>query len=116
MSVLRDDAHLLEEPANLGGILREVLRRLAPAAPADPTVSLVQITEHWRSVLGDELAGMTRVLRYREGVLTVEVGSAPLLSELKGFARDHLLAELAGRGVLGLHDIRFRSVAVHGAS
>ena len=88
----------------LGGILKE----LAPTVRGDAVESLDRLGLLWKEVVGDDFAALSRVVRYRGGVLTVEVRSAPLRAELAGFARSHLLEELAARGLEGIHDLDFR--------
>jgi predicted nucleic acid-binding Zn ribbon protein len=63
----------------------------------------------WNEVIGPELGEKTRVTRWRDGVLTVEVDSAPLLQELDGFYKESLLESLrAAAPDLAWRDLRFR--------
>ena len=80
-------------------VMREVKREHSPFA---------RISGAWRTAIGPDLAGRTRVVRFDEGVLHVAVGSAALRAELHGFRRAQLLGDMrandAGRDVA---DIRF---------
>ncbi len=72
-----------------------------------PAQRLQELQELWRRVVGEEIAEQSGVVRYRRGVLTVQVSSAPLLAELSGFAQEQLLNELNIGGLKELHHLRF---------
>ncbi len=99
---------VIREPHELREIISGLLKELAPTVQKDPYENLERLQQIWRSVVGPELAGLTHVLRYRGGVMTVSVSSGPLKSELDGFARPGLLQELTARGLEGIHDLKFR--------
>ena len=106
------DSSELHEPQVLGDILAGVLKEIAPVRRggrgSDPTVGLQEVQEVWSGVVGKDIDLLTRVVRYRGGVLTVEVPSAPLKAELESFAREQLLDDLNASGLQGAHELRFR--------
>ena len=77
-------------------------------AAARGTSRLEEVSEIWQRTVGEDIAGLSRPTRFRAGVLTVELDSAPLAAELDSFARDHLLEALAGEGLSGLCDLKFK--------
>ena len=89
----------------VGKILERVLKEHGLSRPKEQ----VEIDLAWRDVAGPEVAAETVVLGLRKGVLTIEVASAPLLSELTTYQREELLMALRTRwkGTY-LQDIRFR--------
>ena len=63
----------------------------------------------WREAVGEEIAARTRVGQIRSGVLTIEVESAPLFSELDAFRRDELRSFLRDRYTHEpIADLRFK--------
>ena len=50
--------------------------------------------DFWREAVGEEIAEKTRVVALRGNVLTIEVASSPLLSELSGYRKAELLDAL----------------------
>ena len=98
-------------PARVGDLLGRVLKDFAPTTRSVGSEGehqrLEDLQEKWTQVVGGELAGLTRIVRYRQGVLTVKVDSSPLRAELQGFARDKLLEDLNALGLRGVHDLRF---------
>ncbi|MCE9637335.1 MAG: DUF721 domain-containing protein [Planctomycetes bacterium] len=80
----------------IGDILRRTLPEYRPSARGPNrtrrTQSLVAVA--WERAAGPELATETRPATLQRGVLTVEVRSTALLSELQSFRRDELLARL----------------------
>ena len=103
------------EPVILKDVLKKVMLDLAPAvspltAGLDRELGsagqIEKLQNMWATVVGPEIANLSRVTRYRGGVLTVRVSSSPLLSELRGFARDKLQEELNEAGLEALHDLR----------
>ncbi|MEM7164016.1 MAG: DUF721 domain-containing protein [Planctomycetota bacterium] len=124
------------EPIALSSVLREVLARMAPAITATTQVvdsgvtqqeeratrpvpiaeaadGLQSVEQLWQQVVGDPLAELTRVTRYRGGVLFVDVAAAPLLAELRSFARKDLLRGLHDGGLSGVSDIKFQASGSH---
>ena len=76
--------------ALLGDVLRDYLR-VAGIRKNNP-VSLV--TEHWRELVGEEVAGHTLIKGYQKGVLGIEVDSAPWLQELASFRKQAILERI----------------------
>ncbi|MFQ5654398.1 MAG: DciA family protein [Planctomycetota bacterium] len=99
------------EPALLSEVLQALIARLAPSAGATAGSTLPELREIWSTTVGREVDRMTRVVSYRRGVLTVEVSSAPLLAELRAFAREDLLVSLSEAGLTGVHSLRFTTSA-----
>ena len=100
------------DPQVIGDILAGVLKEIAPSrrggSGSDPIAGLQEVQALWNGVVGKDINHLTRVVRYRGGVLTVEVSSAPLKAELKSFAREQLLEDLNASGLQGAHELRFR--------
>ena len=109
------DRRRLPEMKTLAPELTALVRSLAPVLPSsgprrrDGALRLAEIGAYWSRAVGEEMAALTRPTRFRGGVLTVEVDSAPLAAELESFARDHLLHALQGEGLDELCELRFRS-------
>jgi predicted nucleic acid-binding Zn ribbon protein len=57
----------------------------------------MELTAAWRDVAGPRIADETGISSFRGGVLTIDVGSAPLKHELEVFQREELLAALRER-------------------
>ena len=96
------------EPVSLKSVLRSLLREISPTVSGGAVESLERLQTVWNEVVGEGLAHWTRIVRYRGGVLTVEVSAAPLIAELSGFARQSLIESLAERGLAGIHDVKFK--------
>ena len=73
--------------ARLGDVLSTLLQKRGYAQ----TLALDEARTAWASAAGDPAAG-TRVVSFRDGVLTVEVASAAERYELEAFRRDELVA------------------------
>ncbi len=93
-----------------------LLRELAPVVARDRAARdrgmgdrLDAIEEIWIRAVGEEIAAHARPGRFRGGVLTVEVDSAPLAAELESFAREHLREALEREGLEGLCELKFRT-------
>ena len=69
---------------------------------------LEELAGIWARAVGEEIAGISTPIRYRGGVLTIEIDSAPLAAELGTFARDHLRTALAAEGLPELCDLKFK--------
>lgn len=125
MTILRDAEE--REPTHLSEVLRLLLAKVAPTVggfmnerAAGSTKGgvgrgahrvgerLEQVQAMWQGAIGPGLAEATRVVRYREGILTVDVASTPLLAELRGFQSNALLDALSRGGLSGVHTLRFR--------
>lgn len=64
----------------------------------------------WKRIVGDEIAGRTRIVDVVRGELIVEVDSAPLLNELSTYYRQEMLESLrAVKEFQGIHKLRFRT-------
>ncbi len=77
----------------LAGVLRDAGYRTRRPASG--------IAQTWAAAAGPEVAAETRPATLRRGVLTVEVRSAALLAELKGFRTQELLARLLAQDPSG---------------
>lgn len=85
----------------LGDLLEKIHRR--------KQMSLGQIADMWKEILGEKYALMTQVQQFHEGILTIKVHSAPLFSILKGEQKTHLEKEMRKRvPSLKLKKIHFR--------
>lgn len=100
-------------PKRLAGFVDDVLKKHQPArvkvggvSPTRPDRQLDTLTELWAKTVGPGIAKVTKVTRYRGGILTVKVQSAAVRTELE-FARAHLIDALAEQGLSGVHEIRF---------
>lgn len=89
-----------DRPATRGGLssLQDELSTYLRATGLDAHMRHWKVFEAWSKALGAELGKRARAVRYRDGELLVEVGSAAHLHELKNFtgegyrraANDHL--------------------------
>ena len=100
------------DPVTMREVVQELLKEISPTVRGKPAMSLRRLERMWNEVVGEELTRWTRVVRYRGGVLTVEVDSSPLLAELSGFAREGLLEHLAAQGLEGIHELKFKPGAM----
>lgn len=95
----------LPEPRRLS----EALAELVAVRGLAGTLASRQLREAWSAVAGPVIARHTRVVGLRRGVLEIAVDNAPLLSELRAFHKDALLAAVrAAPAVEGVRDLRFR--------
>jgi predicted nucleic acid-binding Zn ribbon protein len=62
----------------------------------------------WTEIAGDQVAGGTRVMGLKNGVLTVGVSSSPLLSELSAFHHERLLEALQAKHGTKIRDLKFK--------
>ncbi|MHC5210998.1 MAG: DciA family protein [Planctomycetota bacterium] len=89
----------------MGDILASLMQRRAYARP----MALGGLREAWARAAGERLTGRTRILTFRDGVLTVEVASSAQRYELEAFHAPQLLAALqADPNVPGLRRLAFR--------
>lgn len=93
----------VNEPVHIGQIMREWIARRGIANRG----GLEELRQVWAEAVGERMAGQTRVLKLRHGVLHVTVGNAPLLSELAAFHKPRLLRTIRER-VPAVRDIRFQ--------
>jgi hypothetical protein len=75
----------------------EILKRVMREKGLDRPERHAEIGEAWRDVAGPDVAGDTGIGSFKGGVLTINVSSAPLLSELVTFQKEELLAALRAR-------------------
>lgn len=99
----------IPEVEPIGGLFQRLVREFAPAVAPDAGARLEEIAAIWRRAVGEEIAAHTRPGRFRGGVLTIEVDSAPLAAELGSFARGHLHRALEREGLTGLCELKFRT-------
>ena len=69
-------------------LIGEALKRYLDASGLSKHLRDWPVLDAWRQAVGPELAKRARPVAYRAGELVVEVESAPLLSQLKGFSGD----------------------------
>jgi predicted nucleic acid-binding Zn ribbon protein len=94
--------------------LGSVLSRLFAARGYGRVQANEELHSLWKQIAGDQVAGETRVMGLKNGVLTIGVNSSPLLSELSAFHREHLLEQLQAKRGDGIRDLKFkRSPRVH---
>ncbi|MFN0060321.1 MAG: DUF721 domain-containing protein [Planctomycetota bacterium] len=105
---LEDRERTVREPRSLKELLKPVIATARPQVRGAPAAALAELVAVWKKVAGAELSELARVCRFRGGVLELEVGSTPLLAELRGYARPALIQALNAAGLAGIHDVRFR--------
>jgi hypothetical protein len=67
-----------------------------------------QLKDIWNEVAGERIAGHTRVLEIRRGVLQIGVANAPMLGELASFHKLTLLTKLqTDHPNLKIRDLKF---------
>lgn len=90
--------------------LREILDRSFTSRLARQRGRLETLRDAWKEAVGEDVARLSRISRFREGKLFVEVSSAPLLLELSSFRKQEILDRLQiSAAFRGLVDIVFRS-------
>lgn len=62
----------------------------------------------WRDVAGDTIAGLTRVVRLRRGVLEIGVTNPAMLNELEGFRKQTLNEAMRKHSGNDVRELRFR--------
>ncbi|MDN3507689.1 MAG: DUF721 domain-containing protein [Simkaniaceae bacterium] len=68
-----------------------------------------KVAEGWSEVVGEQVAGMTRVVGFEKGILTVCVSNSTLLSLLARQEKGRLMVELKKRAPgVTIKDILFR--------
>lgn len=81
------------QPEPLRGVIAEYLSRSGLDRQMEKEA--VRLEKIWAEVAGKELAKRTRVVGgLRGGVLRIEVNSAALLAELKGFESERLIGQM----------------------
>ena len=81
------------EPARIGDLLPGILRGLRPRRRA----LLESVRAAWPEIVGESVAGKSRVASLSEGVLRVELESAALKQHLSTFRNAEILEELKKR-------------------
>ena len=91
--------------------IKQTVKRELKKSGLERIVNNPEIHDYWENIVGLEIAGKTRVLAYNKGILQIEVFSAALLSELRGFLKTDLLTALREvfPGHLPLIDIKFKA-------
>lgn len=79
------------KPRALGDVVREFLETSGLSRRAE----LAHVEAAWRKVAGPDVAARTRLMGVKRYVVTIEVGSPALLSELSGFRKRDLVARMA---------------------
>lgn len=74
----------------IGNIIPEVLSSIEKKFKSNP----VNIIESWPTIIGRELAAMTKVVSLEDGVLTVKVKSSTLYSLLNNYEKDKILKKM----------------------
>jgi len=88
--------------------LGEAMDRYLKGAGLKTLLSSGDVWNEWAALVGDEIASQTRISRLAKGVLTIDVSSSALLSELKNYLHESLVSGLSGRLKRPIHTIRFR--------
>jgi predicted nucleic acid-binding Zn ribbon protein len=88
--------------------LDKAIDRYLKGAGLKTLLSSGDLWNEWAALVGDEIASQTKVSRLAKGVLTVDVSSSALLSELKNYLHESLVSGLSGRLKRPIHTIRFR--------
>jgi len=78
----------------LGEILRGLLRRKRSREKGKYRA----LVDAWRGMVGDGVAGRTRIRSFAEGELVIEVDSPVLLHELNSFMKAQLLSGFQATG------------------
>ncbi|HVJ68862.1 MAG TPA: DciA family protein [Caulifigura sp.] len=91
-------------PEAIGGIVS----RLIQMRGYGRTQGDAELRELWTQVAGEQIAGSTRVMGLRNGVLTIGVSSSPLLSELSAFHSERLLEGLQAKYGQRIKDLKFK--------
>ena len=82
--------------------LKEILAQFVNSRPIKQRYTQVSIEEVWGKTLGPTISQYTREIRFRNGMLTVRIDSAPLRQELT-YGREkvrNLLNEALGQEVV----------------
>ena len=90
---------------SLGEILSALLQKRSYVRP----LAMAAFNDAWRRAVGENIAARTRVAGFRDGTLTVEVGSSAQRYELQAFRSRELLAALqADRAIAPVRKLIFR--------
>lgn len=91
-------------PEAIGGIVT----RLFQMRGYGRTQGDAELRDLWTEIAGEQIAGSTRVMGLRNGVLTIGVTSSPLLSELSAFHHERLLEGLQAKHGKRIKDLKFK--------
>ena len=91
------------EPQSLGSAITELIARRGLAQSSGQA----ELTKAWQEAAGDQVAGNTRVLAMRNGVVEIGVRHAALLSRLTSFEKPLLLQRMQEHQA-SIKDLKFR--------
>lgn len=97
-----------ERPRPISELLTNYLR----AAGLEDIERARRMVDSWRSAVAPIVFQNTRLLRVRDGVVHVGVGSSALLYELEGFRREEILTRLREQPGGYVRDVKFKLVAL----
>lgn len=97
-----------ERPRPIGELITSYLQ----AAGLEEVERARRMVDSWRAAVNPGVFENTRLLRVRDGVIHVGVGSSALLYELEGFRREEILARLREQAVGYVRDVKFKLVAL----
>lgn len=93
------------EPDQLGNLLSQLFSMRGYGR----TQAKQQLSDIWKKVAGEEVAGQTRVSGIKNGVLQVGVANAALMSELATFTKMELIEKFQTEFAhLKVRDIKFK--------
>ncbi|NCF55526.1 MAG: DUF721 domain-containing protein [Planctomycetia bacterium] len=93
----------------LSETVKKLLKKYAPSHSSDAVDGIQGVRKLWRQVVGVEISQHTLPVRWKEGVLTVNVDSNPLATELKSFGERAIIENLREQGLDNVHTIHFRN-------
>ena len=93
----------------LSETVKKLLKKYAPSHSSDAVDGIQGVRKLWRQVVGVEISQHTLPVRWKEGVLTVNVDSNPLATELKSFGERAIVENLREQGLDNVHTIHFRN-------
>jgi hypothetical protein len=97
-----------ERPRPIG----DLLTRYLEAAGLQEVERARRMVDSWRAVVSPSVFRSTRLLRVRDGVVHVGVGSSALLYELEGFKREEILAGLREQNIGYVRSVKFKLLAL----
>jgi hypothetical protein len=90
--------------------LKDLLKRSPALRRLREHGRVAELQSLWAEAAGADVAGQSRLLRYRDGKLSVSVGSPSLLQELSTYRKTALMERLkAFDDFRGLIDIVFKN-------
>ena len=93
----------------LSETVKKLLKKYAPSHSSDAVDGIQGVRKLWRQVVGVEISQHTLPVRWKEGVLTVNVDSNPLATELKSFGERAIIENLREQGLDNVHTIHVRN-------